>query len=152
MQIVSTRDNLYEMSKPIWKKKNNIINVSSAELTYRVIKVKTITNNKIVKLQVANSYVATHVRLVKLNWWTVLWVIVMLMMVGAQTRFTGSKPRLQPMQLRITYTYMFDPRSGKQCGVLLRLIWHTVCSGVCDEPSQSAFYVNLYRAVIGPSG
>ena len=40
MQIVSYRDNLHEMSKPIfWENKKNI-NLSSAELAQRVVEVK----------------------------------------------------------------------------------------------------------------
>ena len=41
MQIVSTGDNLHEMSNPVFlEKKKNIINLSSAELAKRVVKVK----------------------------------------------------------------------------------------------------------------
>ena len=41
MQIVSNGDNLHEMSIPVFleKKKKNIINLSSAELAPRVVKV-----------------------------------------------------------------------------------------------------------------
>ena len=41
MQIVSTGDNLHEISKPIFSKKNkkNIVKLSSAELAQRVVKV-----------------------------------------------------------------------------------------------------------------
>ena len=44
MQIVSFADNLHEMSKHIfgkkYKKKNGIVNVPSAELARKVVKVK----------------------------------------------------------------------------------------------------------------
>ena len=42
MQIVSSGNNLHEMSKPVfWEKfKKNTINLSSTELAHRVIKVK----------------------------------------------------------------------------------------------------------------
>ena len=41
MQIVSNGENLHEMSKPVfWENKENIINLSPAELAQRVIKVK----------------------------------------------------------------------------------------------------------------
>ena len=41
MQIVSTGDKLHEMSNPVFRKnEKNIINVSSAEITQRVAKVK----------------------------------------------------------------------------------------------------------------
>ena len=46
MQIVLSGDNLHETSKPIFfsekkkKKKKNIVNLSTAELTQRVVKVK----------------------------------------------------------------------------------------------------------------
>ena len=45
MQIVSSGDNLHEMSEPIfWEKKirKNIINLSSAELAQCVVKVKSL--------------------------------------------------------------------------------------------------------------
>ena len=46
MQIVSSGDNLHEISKPIfWKKSENIIDLSSAELALRVVKVKKCYNN-----------------------------------------------------------------------------------------------------------
>ena len=38
---LSFRDSLHEMSKPItWEKQENIVNLSSAELAQRVVKVK----------------------------------------------------------------------------------------------------------------
>ena len=41
MQIVSNRDNLHEMSNPdLWENKKNIINLSSAKYSQRVVKVK----------------------------------------------------------------------------------------------------------------
>ena len=41
MQIVSIGDNLHEMSNPVsGKKYENVINLSSAELAQRVVKVK----------------------------------------------------------------------------------------------------------------
>ena len=42
MQIVSSGDNLHEMTKPIFwknKEKKNIINLSAAEFAQRVVKV-----------------------------------------------------------------------------------------------------------------
>ena len=40
MQIVSSGDNLHDMSKPIsGKNKKNIVNLSSAELAQKVVKV-----------------------------------------------------------------------------------------------------------------
>ena len=40
MQIVSTGDDLHEMSEPFFWEKKNIINVSSAELAQCVVKAK----------------------------------------------------------------------------------------------------------------
>ena len=41
MQIVSSGDNLHEMSDPVfWENKKNIINLPSAENAQRVVKVK----------------------------------------------------------------------------------------------------------------
>ena len=41
MQIVSIEEHLHELSKPVsWENKKNIINISSAELAQRVVKVK----------------------------------------------------------------------------------------------------------------
>ena len=40
MQIVSIGDNLHEISNPVfWENKKNIINLSSAELAQKVVKV-----------------------------------------------------------------------------------------------------------------
>ena len=58
MQIVSLGDNLHEMTKPIlWENKKNIINLSSAESTQRVVKIKItiMTNNKAV-IKVRSTY------------------------------------------------------------------------------------------------
>ena len=41
MQIVSTADNLHEMSSPVfWEHKKNIVNLSSTHLAQRVVNVK----------------------------------------------------------------------------------------------------------------
>ena len=47
MQIVSSGDNLHEMSNPVTgKNKKNIINLSSAENAQRVVKVKVLWRYK----------------------------------------------------------------------------------------------------------
>ena len=42
MQIISTRDGFHEMSDNVYWKNKNIINLSSAEFAWRVVKVKQI--------------------------------------------------------------------------------------------------------------
>ena len=47
MQIVSLRDNLHEMSKPIfWENKKNIMSLLSAELDQRVVKLNDVPDLK----------------------------------------------------------------------------------------------------------